>query len=35
MVSGRCLEGLWVTLASVWEVIMTNQLIKVHWASFL
>ena len=33
-VSVRCLEGVWVTLNTVWGVIMPNQLIKVHWASF-
>ena len=27
-VSGRCLEGVWVTLDTVWEVLMPNQLIK-------
>ena len=40
-VSVGCLEGVWkvsgrfrVTLDTVWGVIMPNQLIKVHWASF-
>ena len=27
-VSARCLEGVWVTLDNVWEVLMPNQLIK-------
>ena len=27
-VSGRCLEGVWVTLDTVWEVLMPNQLIR-------
>ena len=27
-VSGRCLEGVWVTLGTVWEVLVPNQLIK-------
>ena len=33
-VSGRCLEGVWVTLDTVWRVIMPNQLTKVQKASF-
>ena len=28
-VSERCLEGVWVTLGTIWKVPMTNQLIKI------
>ena len=33
-VSGRCLEGVWVTLGTVWIVLMPNQFIKFQWILF-
>ena len=33
-VSERCLEGVWVTLGTVWKVLMPNQLIKVQRALY-